>query len=114
MIRAGVRTDSMIGVAKFRTFIAYSAQRNVFDILIFENAFGLTWAISCARSYRTLRDGSFGDAFPGTSCQATIGVVPPGRVLADALGHDPKPLQAFLERRDLLSLKKSRNVQTPE
>jgi hypothetical protein len=31
-------------------------------------------SISCARSYRTLRDGSFEDAFPGTSCQATIGV----------------------------------------
>jgi hypothetical protein len=25
----------------------------------FENAFGRRWAISCARSYRTLRDGSF-------------------------------------------------------
>src|SRR5580693_9489244 len=33
-----------------------------------------TSGISCARSYRTLRDGSFEDAFPGTSCQATIGV----------------------------------------
>jgi hypothetical protein len=30
--------------------------------------------ISCARSYRTLRDGSFKDALPGTSCQATIGL----------------------------------------
>ena len=30
--------------------------------------------IGCARAYRTLRDGSFEDAFPGTSCQATIGV----------------------------------------
>jgi hypothetical protein len=29
---------------------------------------------SCARSYRTLRGGSLEDAFPGTSCQATIGV----------------------------------------
>jgi hypothetical protein len=27
---------------------------------------------SSARSYRTLRDGSFEDAFPGTSCLATI------------------------------------------
>jgi hypothetical protein len=26
---------------------------------VFENAFGRPWAISCARSYRTLRDGSF-------------------------------------------------------
>jgi hypothetical protein len=32
------------------------------------------YGISCARSYRTLRDGSFEDVFPGTSCQATIGV----------------------------------------
>src|ERR1700722_2307817 len=31
------------------------------------------------RSYRTLRDGSFEGRFPGTSCQATIGVVPTGR-----------------------------------
>jgi hypothetical protein len=30
--------------------------------------------ISCARSYRTLRDGSFEGRFPGTPCQATIGV----------------------------------------
>ncbi len=28
--------------------------------------------IRCVRSYRTLRDGSFGGRFPGTSCQATI------------------------------------------
>ena len=33
-----------------------------------------TSGISCARSYRTLRDGSFGARFPGTSCQATIGL----------------------------------------
>jgi hypothetical protein len=31
-----------------------------------------TAGISCARSYRTLRDGPFGARFPGTSCQATI------------------------------------------
>ena len=31
-----------------------------------------TSGIRCARSYRTLRDGSFGGRFPGTSCQATI------------------------------------------
>jgi len=29
--------------------------------------------IRCARSYRTLRDGSFFARFPGTACQATIG-----------------------------------------
>jgi hypothetical protein len=33
-----------------------------------------TSGTSCTRSYRTLRDGSSEDAFPGTSCQATIGV----------------------------------------
>jgi hypothetical protein len=37
--------------------------------------------IRCARSYRTLRDDGTDlkrVAFPGTSCQATIGVVPTG------------------------------------
>jgi hypothetical protein len=34
--------------------------------------------ISCPRSCRALRDGSFEGRFPGTSCQATIGVVPTG------------------------------------
>src|SRR5271166_176711 len=38
-----------------------------------------TSGISYARSYRTLRDVLSRDAFPGTSCQATIGVVPTGR-----------------------------------
>jgi hypothetical protein len=38
-----------------------------------------TFGTSCDRSYRTLRDGSLEGAFPGTSCQATIGVVPPGQ-----------------------------------
>jgi hypothetical protein len=46
--------------------------------------------ISCARSYRTLRDGSFEDAFPGTSCQARIGVS-----LRDGLADD---LQRHLAR----------------
>jgi hypothetical protein len=61
LIRAGVR--------RFDAFLknpAHISTRN-------------TSGISCARSYRTLRDGSFEDAFPGTSCQATIGVVPTGR-----------------------------------
>jgi hypothetical protein len=31
-----------------------------------------TSGISCARSYRTLRDGPFEGHFPGTSCLATI------------------------------------------
>jgi hypothetical protein len=35
--------------------------------------------ISFAPSYRTLRDGFLEGAFPGTSCQATIGVVPLGQ-----------------------------------
>jgi hypothetical protein len=33
-----------------------------------------TPGLAAPESYRTLRDGSFEDAFPGTSCQATIGV----------------------------------------
>ncbi len=33
---------------------------------------GKTFGIRYARSYRALRDGSFGGHFPGTSCQATI------------------------------------------
>jgi hypothetical protein len=38
--------------------------------------------ISCARSYRTLRDGSFEDAFPGTSiCLAPVNRSCPGLLL---------------------------------
>ena len=48
VIRAGVRTDSMIGVTKFRIL------RNTAPIST-RNTSG----ISYARSYRTLRDGSF-------------------------------------------------------
>jgi hypothetical protein len=33
-----------------------------------------TSGTSCVRSYRTLRDGALEGAFPGTSCQATIGL----------------------------------------
>ena len=36
-----------------------------------------------------------------------LSYVPAGRVLAGALGHDPKSLSAFVERGDLLTLKKS-------
>ena len=57
MIRAGVRTDSMIGVTKFR--IRKPSLRNTAHIST-RNTFG----ISCARSYRTLRDGSFEGRFP--------------------------------------------------
>ena len=52
VIRAGVRTDSMIGVTKFR--IRKPSLRNTAHIST-RNTSG----ISCARSYRTLRDGSF-------------------------------------------------------
>jgi hypothetical protein len=55
-----------------------------------ESSFGLTWAaslrITCARSYRTLRDGFFLRTSPGTSCQATIGESLRD-ALADALWH---------------------------
>jgi hypothetical protein len=40
---------------------------------------GVRAGFSCARSYRALRDGAFVERFPGTSCQATSGVVPYGR-----------------------------------
>jgi hypothetical protein len=45
--------------------LVLSAPRNVFGcgILIFENAFGRTRAMSCVRTYRTLRDGSFEGRF---------------------------------------------------
>ncbi len=77
MIRAGVRTDTMIGVTKFRIrkpkkfrlyyfwpTIQFLSMANTFSclnihcvfstkervwILIFENAFGLTWAVSLSR-----------------------------------------------------------------
>ena len=57
VIRAGVRTDSMIGVTKFR--IRKPSLRNTAHIST-RNTSG----ISCARSYRTLRDGSFEGRFP--------------------------------------------------
>src|SRR6476646_6437455 len=49
--------------------------------------------VKATRSYRTLRDGSFEDALPGTSCQATIGVSLRDRLADDSrrrlakLGH---------------------------
>src|SRR6476646_5017098 len=52
---AGVRTDSMMEVYTRHT----SSTRN-------------TSGFSCARSYRTLRDGCLGGRFPRHSCQATI------------------------------------------
>ena len=52
MIRAGVHTDTMIGVDEIpKTKTERPKKAMLYD-------FGLT-GISCARSYRTLRDGSF-------------------------------------------------------
>ena len=60
VIRAGVRTDSMIGER---------------DEISTRNTSG----ISCARSYRTLRDGSFEGRFPRHFVPGYDRVVPPGR-----------------------------------
>ena len=56
MIRAGVRADSKIGGGISN---AVSVPRNTAHISM-KNPY----RISCARSYRTLRDGSFGGSFP--------------------------------------------------
>jgi hypothetical protein len=68
LIRAGVRTDSMIGVTKFRIMKTETRRPCRRD----------TSGIRYARSYRTLRDGSF-----ETLCQALRArlrsVVPPGQ-----------------------------------
>src|ERR1700729_1234857 len=72
LIRAGVRTDSMIGVTKFRIgklklkHGAHVDEKYLWDSL---------------RPIIPYPTGRFlsRDAFPGTSCQATIGIVPPGR-----------------------------------
>jgi hypothetical protein len=45
-----------------------------YDIFEYAHRIKKPNVISYARSYRTLRDASFEDAFPGTSCQATVGV----------------------------------------
>jgi hypothetical protein len=58
-----MRTDSMIGVTKFR-------QDN--STYIFQEKYPWDVWDSYARSYRALWDGSLGGRFPGTSCQATI------------------------------------------
>ena len=91
VIRAGVRTDSMIGVTKFRmpklkTFMLYVfwptiqflSMANTFSCLNIHCVFSTKervwvlnpdlrerlWPYMGARSYRTLRDGSFEGRFP--------------------------------------------------
>src|SRR6202790_5899237 len=61
MIRAGVRTDTMIGVTKFRV-------RKLIPLGLAAPDHTVPYGTVLSR-----------DAFPGTSCQATIGVVPTGR-----------------------------------
>ena len=57
LIRAGVRTDSMIGVTKFR--VRKPAKFMLYDFWPTRQFL----SISYARSYRTLRDGSFEGRF---------------------------------------------------
>src|ERR1700732_1960906 len=72
VIRAGVRTDSMIGVTKFRI------RKNETETW---RTCGREIPLGFAAPDHTVPYGTVlsRDAFPGTSCQATIGVVPPGR-----------------------------------
>jgi hypothetical protein len=63
-----VRTDSMIENEEI------SNLKKRVSSLLKETRRTLRREIRCARSYRTLRDGSFEGPFPGTSCQATIGL----------------------------------------
>ena len=82
LIRAGVRTDSTIGATKqlehprTRTFQE--------EYLAFLNTAHLstrnTSGISCARSYRTLRDGSFEGRFPRHFVPGYDRTVPPGHI----------------------------------
>ena len=77
MIRAGVRTDSKIGGGNFECGIG---KQNRNDPQMHGRrlrpcpspCYPAACGISRARSSRTLRDGSFGGRFPGTSCLATI------------------------------------------
>ena len=66
VIRAGVRTDSMIGVRKFR--IRRPKKFMLYDFWLAAPDHTVPYGTVLSR-----------DAFPGTSCQATIGVVPTGR-----------------------------------
>src|SRR5271154_4678580 len=65
VIGAGVRADSMIGLTKFQ----------IRRLKTFTLSVGLA-ALDHTVPYGTVLSR---DAFPGTSCQATIGVVPTGR-----------------------------------
>src|ERR1700676_2413153 len=63
VIRAGVRADSMIGVRNSNT-----KTQNIY----------VGCGISCVRSYRTLRDGSFEGRFPRHFVPGYDHAVPPG------------------------------------
>jgi hypothetical protein len=73
VIRAGVRADSMIGVTKFQ----------IGRVKTFTLSVGL---VSCARSYRTLRDGSFEGRFPRHFVRGYYHAVPPGQNRFDRRG----------------------------
>ena len=73
VIRAGVRTDSMIGVTKFRIQKLKRKQKHGAHV---DEKY--LW-ISCARSYRTLRDGSFEGRFPRHFVPGYDQPVPPGQ-----------------------------------
>ena len=72
-----MRTDSMIGVRKSRTF-----QEEYWAFLKRHGAHDArnTSGMSCARSYRTLRDGSSEGAYQALRARLRIGVVPYGTV----------------------------------
>src|SRR5580700_281139 len=80
VIRAGLRTDSMIGVTKFgirklKKSLLYDFWPTIQFLFRREIPLGL------ATPDHTVPYGTVlsRDAFPGTSCQATIGVVSMGR-----------------------------------
>src|ERR1700729_2027084 len=82
------------------------------SVFLFETS-SLQSSNRCAQlqeSDRTLRDGSFGWRFPGTSCQATIAPSLRDAFSPAPLGHNPKSLSAFVERSDLLILTSLENV----
>jgi hypothetical protein len=78
MIRAGVRADTMIGVTKFSdanlSRIAFRLPEET------RRTFRREISLELAAPDHTVPYGTVfsRDAFPGTSCLATIGVVPTG------------------------------------
>jgi hypothetical protein len=68
------RMERLLNALAASQTISISVSRSFRKRSIHLAAARTTWdiGISCVRSYRTLRDGSFEDALPGTSCQATI------------------------------------------